>query len=192
MAVRLAHISDCVLRLHQDRIGVNEYFPKKIIFLFCRILIGPVDEIKLVFFNGYSVFTHGFLLHAYSSIMNGFHGSGYKWVPSWQRLPLFQQAVCAGGWQPGILANRIWGQLDAIRHGVKSIFIIRTTTCVVVQQCASNVGEVDFSCVPVFQLIQATSAASITQRLPFFPIHLGQRLLLPKWLLMGICRNGGI
>jgi hypothetical protein len=58
--------------------------------------------------------------------------------------------------------------------------IISTATARQIQESAGDVCVVNFAGVLILKLVQATAAASVTQRLPFRPGHLLERLALPE------------
>ena len=102
-------------------------------------------------------------------------------MPRRQILALRHQSVGAGGRQPGERLGGGRGQLHAVRHMLAAVGIIAAPAGIQVQQLAGHPRVVDRRrVILVLQLLQATQAAAVAQRLPFLLVHLFQGLALPE------------
>jgi hypothetical protein len=61
-----------------------------------------------------------------------------------------------------------------------SVFVVRASTRVVIEQSASHSGQFDLARVFVLQLVQAALSASIAERFPFRSGQLSEGFSLPK------------
>ena len=112
--------------------------------------------------------------------MNGLRGSRDQRVPTRETATFSEPAVGTGSRHPGEIRQSLWFQYDAIRDMFEPLRIVSTATARQIQEPAGDVGIVNCAGVLILELVQATAAASITQRLPFRASHLLERLALPK------------
>src|SRR5580700_5164381 len=115
-----------------------------------------------------------------SRLMHGFRVARHQGVPPVEVLAEMDQPVGAGLGEPVHLLHNLWGELDAVRDDLLAVLVVPAARGLGVQELAASVGLGQFAGALVFQLVDAAHAATVAQRFPLLPGHLGQRLPLPE------------
>ncbi len=97
-------------------------------------------------------------------------------MPKRKWFSLVQQAISATAWQPTLLPQVFRGQLETIGYFTKPVVIITALTTIFIQQLASYIGVKNFASIIIFQFMQTTFSAAITNGFPLSRRHLAQWL----------------
>ena len=104
-----------------------------------------------------------------------------QWVPAGQRLVLCKAFVSTCGWQPTQPVRQSgWCLYQAAWDMTSTLWVLRATAMLRVQQATGNVGVIDFVVFFVFQFVQTTQATTIAHTFPLFGCHVCQCDAVPE------------
>lgn len=130
-------------------------------------------------------------LNGNPGVVNRLRCAGYQRVPIVKWLALVQETIRAGARHPiGNLVNIAWLQYHAIGDELLPNVVLCAPTGLSVQQSAGHPRKRNFLRVRVFQLIQATPTAPVTQRLPFPGVHVLEGDALPVPITKTVAIDG--
>ena len=112
--------------------------------------------------------------------MHRFRVPGDQGMPVLEILPLGDQAVGAGAWQPGEFFHLLPGEHDAIGHLALAPRIELTAARLEIEPAAGDRGIGHLRRVPVLELEKATLAAAVAQRFPLLAGHLIKGFPFPE------------
>ena len=147
---------------------------------FHLVLVGPKNETILQILNRHILLAHGPVPNRDPRSMDGLRITTHKRMPPSQASSLLQPPICTRPRQPAQRPHRIRRQLNAVRNLSQSPRIIPATRSTCIEQTARHVGPIKVTGVFLFQLVQTTLAATVTERLPLGSTHLIESLRLPK------------
>jgi hypothetical protein len=123
--------------------------------------------------------------HGDARFLDGLLPARDERVPPWQRHAFFEQAIGAGCRQPTEFADIFCRECDAIGHASGAVGIVRTLTCLQVEQFAGGPCVKILTSIFVLKLVETAASTAIAEGFPFRAGHFRQGFYFPKW----ICRH---
>lgn len=123
----------------------------------------PGDKVGFVIFQRQAVLGHGPAGDGYARGVDRLPAAGFEVMPVKQILALVNEAVGAGGRQPGQFLQQLRAKIDAVRDKGQPVVVIGTAAGGTVEQTAGDVGKEDLARIPVFELVETAAAAAIAK-----------------------------
>jgi hypothetical protein len=126
------------------------------------------------------VFRHRPARNRFTCTLDCFPVAADQIMPVGQRLALGTQTIGAGRRQPVDRSDIARGQPNAIGDKGAAMPVIGTLRGAPVEQATGDVGREQLARLLILQLVQASFAAAVAQRLPLAAIELVERRIFPE------------